>query len=363
MTASHSFFADESGNAGINYLDGGQPFHVAAGFLIPNVKLAEAEAAIRAQFPRGEVKGKDLLQSPNGQRRALRLLESLGAHRAMPFYIGMERWFSIAGKLVDVFLDPGHQDAVDWLPTGDLTQREAVTGKLSELLPREVLVSFARAYRRPSVEPFREVLRATIERLDALEESQLAQGFRGALANLEYIVEQESYGDTPLEHAEWASLNLPAFMHLIRNVDVMMDGWGTYQMVHDRVAQFEAIFTKSVNTFSAPGKVDPDIWLDDGRRHRVFFRNLASFTMADSKSVPLLQAADILASSMRRILGEASLGWKNPTEEMQELFRLLIPFWFEQEGMPTTFGGIYASEKTTGALVSAVTQEFVMKRV
>lgn len=44
MSASHAFFADESGNAWINYLDDGQLFHVTAGFLIAAAHRAETEA-------------------------------------------------------------------------------------------------------------------------------------------------------------------------------------------------------------------------------------------------------------------------------------------------------------------------------
>ncbi len=363
MSASHAFFADESGNAGINYLDDGQPFHVTAGFLIAAAHRAEAEAAIRAQFPRGEVKGKELLQSPTGQRRAIRLLHSIGANGGIPFFIAMERWFSVAGKLVDVFLDPAHQDSVDWLPTGDLAQREVITEKLLILLPREVLASFARAYRCPGVEPFRDVLQATIKRLETLGEEKLSHGFKGALNNLQYIVEQEFYGDTPVEHAEWAALNLPAFMHLIRNVDIMMDGLGTYDVVHDQVDQFKSVFAENIIRYRHPGATQPDIYLQNGRPHRVLFRNLASFTMADSKNTPMLQASDILASSVRRLLGSVLSDWKNPGKEMQELLRMIIPLWFEQDDLPISLGGISASEKTKEALMSALSLGFLLNRM
>lgn len=362
MAATHTFFADESGHAGINYLDDGQPFHIEAGFVLPNEYLAEAEAAVRAEFPRGEVKGNKLLQSPSGQRRAVRLLRSMGAAHAMPIFIVMERWFAVSGKLVDVFLDPSHQDAVDWLSTSDFTQREEITEKLLRLLPEDVLSAFARAYRRPDVAQFQLVLRAVIERLEAQQEAGLARGFQGALNNLEYIVQQERYGDTPLEHAEWASLNLPAVMHLIRRVDLLMDGYGTYQMVHDRVLQFESVFARNINMYRVPGAAHSDIRLPDGSLHRVLFRNLESFTMADSTTAPMLQVADVLAASVARVMREVSSGELRLSEEMRELLPMILPLWLESAEFPVSLGAVYAQQKTKEALMDALMQCWQARR-
>lgn len=358
MAATHTFFADESGNAGINYLDSDQPFHVAAGFLIANQHLPAAEAAIRAAFPpeKGEIKGSRLLRSPIGQRRAVKVIDSMAEARAMPFFVIMERRFSIAGKLVDVFLDPMHQDAVDWLPTSAIAERGAISETLMALIPEETLDLFASEYRRPTTEGFQRVLSAVINRLKAEGDSRLAQAFDGALRHVDTIVEQETYGDTPGEHGNWAALNLPAFMHLLRNVDTAMDACGRYHVVHDRVDQFEHLFTLNANKYRAPGAKQVDYEFADGQLHRMLFRNLVSFTMADSENTPMLQAADVLASTVARVLREIVAGWSDPTDALKRLLMLTMPALYESGDIPVSLGGIYASPTTQGAILEALMQ-------
>ena len=64
------------------------------------------------------------MKSAAGRRRAVDLMERLADAGGLPFFILMDRQFSIAGKIVDVFMDPMLQNGVDWLPTSDVDQRQ-----------------------------------------------------------------------------------------------------------------------------------------------------------------------------------------------------------------------------------------------
>jgi hypothetical protein len=358
MPATHTFFGDESGSAGINYLDSSQPFHVAAGFLVAQERLAAAEAVVRAEFRQGEVKGKELMGSPAGRRRVVRVLNGMGQSRALPFFIIMERRFSIAGRLVEVFLDPAHQDAVDWLPIGDMAQREAVAERLLELLPGEILDLFARIYRDPDAAGFRAVLQAVIEALRTRSEDHLARSFAGAVDHLDTILEAERYGPNPLEHAQSVSLNVPAFMHLIKRVDMVMDAYrhsvpgAKFQLVHDRQPQFEAAFARGIAGSLPPALVPIEYMISNGRPYRQHLQNFDSYSFADSAAVPMLQAADILASCVRRILFDISSGKGDEVDK--ELVMLTLPALLERDDEPPPFAGIYASSKTKEALMGVL---------
>ncbi len=351
-THTHTFFADESGNAGPNYLDNEQPFHVAAGFLIASQDIPAAEAAIRAELPpeKGECKGSRLVKTTVGQLRAIRVLKGVMAAGALPFLYVMDRRFSIAGKLVDVFLDPENQDAVDWLSTSDIAQRAEITELLQETLPASLLDLFASEYRSPTREGFQKVILAVIDRLRSEGTSQLVEAFNGALRNLDEIVRLETYGPTRGEHGSWVSLNLPALMHMIRFVDTAMDGRGTYQFVHDRIAQFEQLFKLNANRYRAPGKSDVDFRLKDGTQFRMQFRNLDSFITADSEATPMIQSADILASSVARVLREVVSGDDPLSSELRQIMEMTIPLLFPPDDSPIQTAAMYASSSTLSDL-------------
>jgi hypothetical protein len=208
----HTFFVDESGHAGANYLDAAQPFHVAAGILVSNNQRDELQAEIdRLRKPgETELKGSALVRSPSGQKRLLRILEQTVAKFGTRFFVIMERRFCIAAKLVDVFLDPAHQDGVDWLPTSAVMRRRVITELLHRELPADTLEKFARAYQTPSPEALSAVLRQVIADTASRKMNDLASAFQGALDSLDRICEAEIRGDEDTTHRQWAALNIPA---------------------------------------------------------------------------------------------------------------------------------------------------------
>jgi hypothetical protein len=357
-TASHTLFVDESGNAGINYLDEDQPFHVAAGVLIANEDMTTFRRVIASMLlpDEPELKGARLLKNAEGQRRTLSIINAIGEAGGMPFFIIMERRFSLAAKIVDVFLDPMHQDAVDWLPTSAIQQRHEISEKLFKILSSGVLDDFARAYRKPTVDGFRQTLQGIVALLRRHDESQLVTAFEGALANVSNVVKSETYGDASSTHGQWASLNLPAFAHLLRQPDVFMDMHpDLFDVVHDRTLQFEALFDRITGMFSVIGAEAPDLRLSDGRRYRSIYRNLRSFRTDDSISEVALQAADVIASAVARVARMALRPVEEWTEELQRLAEVtLSALMLEDDSGTPLVAGIFADSNTKVAILTRI---------
>ncbi|MEI9942222.1 MAG: DUF3800 domain-containing protein [Pseudomonadota bacterium] len=341
----HTFFVDESGHAGANYLDAAQPFHVAAGMLVRNEHKEDLRRAIDGERRQGasELKASTLLRSASGQKRLLRILEQTASEPGARFFVVMERRFCITAKLVDVFLDPELQDGVDWLPTSALSRRRVITELLHRELPTDTLEGFARAYQTPSEEAFAVVLRQVIQDTASLKLDDLASAFKGALANVERICEAEIRGDETSTHGQWAALNIPALMHLLRYVDVHMDSRGAYSVVHDTSVEFEALFTRVTKMFSASGSSAVDLTLEDGTRHRAALRNFTDFKMEDSKTEPILQVADLIASSIARAARIAASG-TNANREARALTKFaLSPLRYSDDLGNQLFAGVFTS--------------------
>ena len=96
--------------------------------------------------------------------------------------------------------------------------------------------------------------------LQAKGESRLARAFSGALRGVDQILEAETYGDAAGSHGQWASLNMPAFVHLVGMVDVLMDvNSGRYDVTHDVTREFEGLFGHVLKRFNIPDSTATDI--------------------------------------------------------------------------------------------------------
>ncbi len=348
----HILFLDESGHAGINYLDADQPFHVVAGVLVDDDKLAAFRRGMSGSLTRaqGEVKGSQLMRSGRGQQRAIDVLSAVGRNAGVPFFVMMERRFALLLKLVEVFLDTAHQDAVDWLPNGDFSGRREVTEVLAARVPQAVVDKFATEYRAPTLAGFEAVLKGVIE---ALDDGQLRTSFQGALRALTTIVDAETYGDETSRHGDWAALNVPAFCHTVRLVDRFMDLHDdTFRIVHDQTAQFEPLLRNSVSALSQPGTERPDLRLPNGDVVRLALQNCTGFEIGDSKSEIGIRAADVLAASVSKV-AKSILSETPWTQELRGLAQKILPALLIEH----PFGGqlsaaIFASKGTNRMVVA-----------
>ncbi|WP_181197965.1 DUF3800 domain-containing protein [Enhygromyxa salina] len=326
-------FCDESGNSGINYLDT-DPFLVLAGFVVAGGARRKAEAAVLSfvedlDLPGGkEPKFRDVWRKSR-RARTLGMLRELGQARAFPVFYFMQKQFAVAGKVVDVLLDPLHNPGSSWLPTTALRERQRLT-QLVYTVRDDVLRDFAEAYKDPSENT--PVFRSCIERLVEFAELQreplLAAGFRGALDSLDAIIEAEDYDSIDDgKHAEYASLNVPALMQFMRKCDMVLDMYRPKQgtLVHDEQSQFERVFKFYVQMSQGIGVGHSELEgvLDSQGMavDRIGVRNIHRFSMRDSKGEPLLLAADCLAGGIARVLKLALEGqpWSDAEREFAEL--------------------------------------------
>jgi hypothetical protein len=133
-----------------------------------------------------------------------------------------------------------------------------------------------------------------------------------------------------------------------------MDSNGTYAVVHDESVEFRTLFARITDMFSVAEGDEVDLTLEDGTRHRAALRNFAVFSMKDSKAEPLLQVADLVASSTARAARIASFG-TNANKEARDLTRFALgPLRHHDAQENQLFAGIFASPDARRALKAAI---------
>ncbi len=326
------FFCDESGNAGANFLDREQPFHVAAGILIRRSDLAalgEAVAMLRGQSI--ELKGSRLMKSDAGRARAARVLQNAAQCRALPFFIVYERSFSLAGKILEVFADPDTNPSASWLPLGAKERREALSTQLLEAVSEESLTMFASAHRTPSREGLLASLSDTILNVESAVSTgrmpqELLTTLRAATGAIDSILEAELTAIGGINYQLWSALNIPAFTYLVRRADKVLDTYGEkMEVIHDEVKSFEDVMQYWVQSFAADDDVEVDGRTEGGRPWRLATRNVGGFATGSSEDHAGLQVADVLASSVAKLFREIDADGAEWTSSTKRLASLILP--------------------------------------
>src|SRR5690242_15392813 len=100
-----TFYCDESGNSGANYIDVAQPFFAVGGFLIPDVKLLDAAVIVERTRARAvpqapELKASTVLRRPTGAGIVAEIVSQLSGLPALPLFVLAEKRFCVSAKII-----------------------------------------------------------------------------------------------------------------------------------------------------------------------------------------------------------------------------------------------------------------------
>lgn len=359
-----TLYCDEAGNAGSNYWDVQQPFHVEAGWLVPQEKHAAFEAVVAealaeriARVPGTvELKGKTLLKSHAGQRVAYTVVRGLLGLGCIPMFILAERRFCAAGKAVDVFLDNHTNPDANRLLLWGAANRLALWERVGAISDRR-LRPFATAYRQPTLGSLDTALTELVDGLAERGDTDLAAVLELSRRHLSRILEYEtldSFG-LGLGHPLWAALNVPVFFHLAKRADFVAEHAGSARLrvVHDAVSKFDVAFSDMVQRLAVPTGSPRVVVEESGHHIYVGVREQTSVEFGVSHDILGLQAADVLASTVARTSRLAAMDqpW---TDGLTRLAMNVLPPLLEDQ---PAFCGAMASEAMMAKLMVRLIQE------
>jgi len=320
-------YCDESGNTGANLLDPNQPILMVGGWVINDDYIETAESIVskynRLLKPRAnELHGVQLLKSEIGTRAILHLIHDLCELNCLPVCQFAEKRFRLAGHVIEVFLAPESNPYIpksfDFKDKG----KPELADKIYSL-PDELLVEFAEAYVTVDRSLLLDSLRNIATALSLRLETKLADLMLGSLPNIDIIVEEIKDGRARFPSNTLTAPNLSAFHMLFQYLESFgrMGGIEKISIVHDESKQFSTTFRM---VFEAYRDVPPAVIKRGPFRNEYFgFESVKDLTFADSKKSPLLQAADVLISTMYRFATNIYRGSPNPTGLM-DIAKLLL---------------------------------------
>ena len=355
----YSLFCDESGNAGANYLDLEQPFHVAAGLLVHERSIEPVRAIVRGAIGRtqaAELKGSRMLRSRGGQRDTLAVLRAVArVDGVVPLFVAGERRYCIAGKAVETLLDPFTNPSAHWLPNHLPDVRESAWESVS-LLPDEVLRVFAEAYEQPTRDGLADAARALSLALVGQGQTRLATSFAAAAHHVDAILEEEFMDNVGgFKHGYNTALNLPMFLHVAKLADRLVEarGNGVIDVVHDEIRWFDRVFGRGISVLSAGGGPAIELPRDDGSSIRMNLTQVRSYSVSKSVDEPCIQVADLIAAVAGRMLKDGQLAGTSSSSELRELGQLVTGALFVD---PPVFAALVASRRTKAMVAAALSR-------
>lgn len=346
-----TFYCDESGNSGANYIDVAQPFFAVGGFLIPDVKLLDAAVIVERTRARAvpqapELKASTVLRRPTGAGIVAEIVSQLSGLPALPLFVLAEKRFCVSAKIIETFLDPAYNDKITNFFTSDRRVKGQLANDLLRLLSPEALDLFADAYRTPTEETLREALLLLVAEAKSRLSPEVATLLSGAEPHLEDIAESEGWYKGRLN-----GINLPAVLSLFQMVEHAARALETTvsKFVHDEIAAYEDVYRETFLTFRAVGT--EVIKYPNGHPGLTGLRSIRNFETQASHTSPFIQAADLMVGATMRVAQKTLIGTKLTTDERDLGRKLFAPALVGSE--PVTVWNI-ASEAFFEKLASAL---------
>lgn len=324
-------YIDEAGNTGDNLLDLHQPLFVLASVSVPADKLAQAKQIREAHFlavkekEETEIKATKWYKAPKKQQAMLLLLQELQILGSKQHIVVVEKRYMIVGWAIDTFFDYANVGSDDMSFVNDVVKKRITANHYEQNCTDEELIIIGQALRNPTREGY---LRAIdILRQHAPEQSCI-DILNCADCNVDDLLDVETtqdglFGDSVLHTPNLTSLQ--ALGNMIA------------QMCKEQEAQTSFIFDDCSlcnKAFHELYKIDSNIKVDfqmPTTCHFTWKDRVVSFNTANSKSEPLLQAADVLATCTGKILQKVASGATEFTDFEKSIIIQLGQTFFENQ--------------------------------
>lgn len=319
-----TFYCDEAGYTGENYLDAEQSIFVLGGWLVPSDRESGVrEATQKVQPNASEAHSVSVLRRLPGRRRVATFLSQMTAAGALPLYVVAEKRYCICAKIVEAFIDPMYNDVVSEEPewTEDTRRKQSAAEALTAL-PVEALSAFWVSYCDADAAGLRKAHSDIVSQLRLRRSSNLAHIISGAAPHLDAICTVTDRGGSGHEIPSTEALNMPTFVHILSLLEEVGRRFKTdILVVSDESKHLDRLLSETFQIFASARESRHSF--PNGNVLWTGFRRILGFHTSTSHASTGLQSADLLVGSLRRVLTAA---WQDAASdvELQDAIRPML---------------------------------------
>jgi len=300
----YDIFCDESGNTGTNYLDPNQPLYVLSGWMVERNLSYRAKNRVQdlkeKNFPQAqELKGSKLLKSSKGKSFCSNLIfGEMGDAHCIPFFIIAEKRYAVAAKMVESFLDSEYNERINTAFSWMNAQKKQIAEIIYDVSDGSI-EKYAEAHKRPEFSTIKESYLLLLNELEENGYKDLVYAVEGVKDNLHEVLDEETHTLQAVEKNAMHTLNYPVFVSFIQLIEKFSrtTNFKKVRMFHDEVAQFEKAYPEIFSLYSN-SKSQEEFILENGASILFSTDKIKTFQMEDSKRSLMIQAADVLSSTL-----------------------------------------------------------------
>ncbi len=296
-------FIDEAGNTGDNLLDLQQPLFVLAAVSVPKDALALAEQVRETHYlavkekEETEIKATKWYKAPKKRAAMGALLYKLKQLGAQYHVVVVEKRFMIAGWAVNTFFDYANVGSDDMSFVNDADKRKFVADHYEQNCSAEELTIVGQALLNPTREGY-------VDAIDVLRRNAPEQSSRDILdcaeRNIEELLAEETSPSGMFNESVFHAPNLTALASLGNMVACMCkEEQVQTSFVYDDCSLCNSAYLELFKMYSG---INEDFLIPSLPIHYKWKDRILSLSTAKSHEQPLLQAADVAATSIDKVL-------------------------------------------------------------
>jgi hypothetical protein len=318
------FYCDESGNTGAHWGDPDQPTFVHGGWLVPNRRAADlaievVELRRRHNLRAVELKWQQLARRSDSGAIFRDFFRCMTEHACLPFFWVMDKDFITCAKVIETFFDPAYNSHY---PSGFSAARD-IKKELAEAVSHSVDVrsrfaALMRTGERPTADEVRDLAARLADHFQAGNAPMLADSLRSFSDDAISQIQDELGSDDWLRSTVGHSL--PGLTQLLegfmRRRPVELD------IVHDNLVRYEPAFDMIRGMFRPSD--GSDVLLVGGEPFYGSMPTVTGLRLADSKTEPMIQMADLLCGFVRTVFTKIKNGVELSASELTVCFHLAM---------------------------------------
>lgn len=322
-----TYYIDESGNTGTDWLNDQQPYFVYGGWLLPNQNKAGAENYLNSILSKQqghELKSKNIFKRKDGMQIFFELFQvMLREFGAMPFFGITEKKFMIAAKIVETFFDCEYNPAINTYLTHPVELKIALASFIFN--NKNIIEHFSPLLQNCSASPetMKKINEELIVHFNKNGYENVAKTLIGLKKEnfLEMVDEFETVTDNGTKKNRIA-LTGTILLELLKNIQLF-----TYMtncsvdIYHDQLRGYDNYFEHLGKLFLK--KDTPTLIETAGRSWLSNFPNIKSIKMVNSKEQIIIQASDLLCGFISNTFRAIDLK-ENLNNETTQIIETLI---------------------------------------
>lgn len=323
-----TFYIDECGNTGSNFLDRSQPFYIYGGWLLKDELYVNCQKELTDNFlgkQAKELKAKKFFYYDKDCRKYFEIFSILiNKYKAVPIFQIVEKKYMLGAKIVETFFDPEYNHNLNKGYTHPGQWKIDLACKIAKC--EEVLEGFSKiiTYKDNTLAQIKSVYAVLKDYLYKCGEKENALLLEN-LCNEQLKEMLDEFDVMTNKGANRSGLSLvpPMLNELLKNVELYAGiADSTVFVVHDELRGYDNIFQLLENIHFNQYKTEPEIVED--RVMLIGYPHITGIRKEKSEANIMIQMADLLCGFIHYTLGYSYNKKQILSEDIIRIWKYLI---------------------------------------